>query len=86
MAKGYLELTVKFQKIGNKIKYTLPVKMYCERANTFIPNSMTLDKTDGLIVSWLGKKVDALFKTTSTIFKKVNLSEAYDFCDKPLSD
>ena len=86
MAKGYLELTVKFQKIGNRVKYTLPVKMYCERANTFIPNSMTLDKTDGLIVFWLGNNVDSLFKKTDKIFKKVNLSVAYDFCDKSLSD
>lgn len=78
-------LEVKFQKIGNKIKYMLPVKMYCEIGNTYIHNSMTLDKTDNLIVSWLGKNVDRLFKNTDTIFKKVNINQAYDKCDKPKS-
>lgn len=83
MPKEYLELEVKFQKIGNKIKYKLPVKMFCERMNTEIPNSMTLDKNDGLILSWLGRDVDSLFKKTNTIYKKVNLNQAYDYCDKP---
>lgn len=78
-------LEVKFKKIGNKIKYMLPVKMYCEIGKTYICNSMTLDKTDSLIVSWLGKNVDRLFKNTDTIFKKVNINQAYDKCDKPKS-
>ena len=84
MGKDFLELKVKFTKIGDKIKYQLPVKMFCERMNTEVPNSMTLDKTDGLIVSWLGD-VDKLFKNKKTIFKKVNINLAYDECDKPKS-
>jgi hypothetical protein len=76
-------LEVKFQKIGNRIKYKLPVKMFCERMNTEIPNSMTLDKTDALIINWLGKNVDSLFKKTKIIYKKVNINQAYDSCDKP---
>jgi hypothetical protein len=83
MAKGYLELEVKFKKIGNKIKYTLPVKMYCEIMQTEIQNTMTLDKNDGLIVSWLGKDIDGLFKNRDTIYRKVNINQAYDYCDKP---
>ena len=43
----------------------------------------TLDKNDGLIVSWLGKDIDALFKNRSTIYRKVNINQAYDYCDKP---
>jgi hypothetical protein len=83
MGKGHLELEVKFKKIGSKIKYQLPVKMFCERMNTEIPNSMTLDKTDCLIVNWLGRDTDSLFKKTNTIYRKVNLNQAYDNCDKP---
>jgi hypothetical protein len=84
MGKDFLELEVKFTKIGNKVKYQLPVKMFCERMDTEVPNSMTLDKTDSLIVTWLGD-VDKVFKTKKTIFKKVNINQAYDKCDKPKS-
>jgi len=38
MSKNSLILEVKFQKIGNRIKYTLPVAMYCERMKKDIPN------------------------------------------------
>lgn len=78
-----LTLEVKFEKIGNKIKYTLPVDMWCTRMNTYLPKSSTLDKTDGVIIVWLGKNVDKLFKTTNTIYRKVNLSQIYDPCDIP---
>jgi len=85
MAKGYLLLEVKFKKIGDKVKFTLPVKMECEKMECEIPNYMTLDKTDVLIITWLGKNVDSLFKKTDTIYKKVNISQVYDYCDKPKS-
>jgi len=84
MAKNLLELKVKFTKIGNKIKCQLPVKMFCEEMNSEIPNSMTLDKTDGIILSWFSD-VDKSFKSQKVIFKKVNLSLVYDKCDKPKS-
>ena len=84
MPKENLILEVKFQKIRNKVKYTLPVRMVCEHGNIEMPNSMTLDKKDGLIVSWLGD-VEKAFKKSTTIFKKVNINQAYDKCDKPKS-
>jgi hypothetical protein len=82
--KNCLVLKVKFTKIGNKVKYKLPVKMFCEQMNKEIPNSMNLDKTDLLIKTWLGD-VDKVFKNKTTIYKKVNLNMAYDKCDKPKS-
>lgn len=84
--KDALILEVKFQKIGNKIKYTLPVKMYCERMQNEIPNSATLDISDLVIKEWLGetKDVKKIFKKSTTIFRKVNLSLVYDKCDKPI--
>lgn len=84
MAKNALVLEVKFKKIGDKVKYTLPVRMICQHGQKELPNSMTLDKTDGLIVSWLGD-ADKAFKKRDTIYKKVNLGLAYDTCDKPKS-
>jgi hypothetical protein len=45
---------------------------------------MTLDKTDGLIVTWLGD-VDSVFKNRTCVIKKVNLNQLYDECDKPKS-
>lgn len=84
MPKDNLILEVKFEKIGNRIKYTLPTKMFCERMNTEIPNSQTFEKTDGLFKVWLGD-VDKAFKKSSTIFKKVNINQVYDRCDKPKS-
>jgi len=82
MAKGHLELEVKFTKLKNgKVKYQLPVKMVCSHGDTEIPNSMTLTKDDGLIKLWLGNS-DKAFGKRNVIFKKVNLSQAYDDCDK----
>lgn len=57
-----LFLVVRFTKIGNKIKYELPVRMFCTAMQREIPNSQCYDKTDGLYVSWLGRNIDKLFK------------------------
>lgn len=80
-----LKLIVKFEKIGNKIKYTLPVKMFCTRMNTELPNSQIFEKTDGLYRTWLGKNIDSLFKKRSVIYRKVLLNQIYDSCDVPKS-
>ena len=85
MTKNNLILEVKFKKIGNKVKYTLPVRMFCERMQNEISNSMTLDKKDQLLKWWLGNNIDNLFKKRNTIYKKVNLNYAYDSCDIPKS-
>ena len=82
--RNKLILEVKFRKIGNKIKYKLPVKMFCTTQNTELPNSATLDKNDCLIKTWLGN-TDRMFKYSNTIYKKVNLSQIYDKCDIPKS-
>lgn len=78
-----MKIIVKFTKIGNKVKYKLPFKMFCKRMQTFIANSGTLDKSDTLITSWLGKDSDSLFKKTKTVFVKVNMNQIYDKCDSP---
>lgn len=82
MPKDKLILEVKFTKIGNKIKYELPVRMFCERQNNEIANTMTLDKNDSTIIVWLGKNPDRLFKKSNVIFKKVFIGQVYDKCDK----
>lgn len=81
-----LSLTVKFTKIGNKIKYQLPVKMFCTRMNEYVANSMTLDKNDLVITGWLGNNVNDLFKIRNTIYKKVDIGQVYDDCDIPKSN
>lgn len=82
MPKDHLVLEVKFTKIGNKVKYKLPVRMFCTDMNNEIPNTMTLDKNDGLIKAWIGD-VDQAFKTKRVIYKKVIINYAYDRCDTP---
>lgn len=77
-------LRVKFTKIGNRIKYELPVKMYCTEMQTELPNSGTLDKTDCLYKVWLGD-VDKVFKKTNVIYKKVFIYQLYDPCDIPMT-
>ena len=85
MGKNKLILEVKFTKIGNKVKYTLPVRMFCKRMKNEISNSMTLNKNDQLLKWWLGNNIDDLFKKRNTIYKKVNLNYVYDYCDIPKS-
>lgn len=80
--KDSLELKVKFTKIGNKVKFKLPVRMFCVRMCNEVQNSMTLSKEDGLIKAWLGD-VDQVFKNNNTVIKKVCLNFVYDSCDKP---
>lgn len=80
--KGNLILEVKFQKIGSRIKYTLPVKMFCEKQDCEIPHTKTLDKNDNVIKTWLGD-TNRMFKYNNTIYKKVCLNLIYDKCDKP---
>jgi len=85
MSKNNLILEVKFTKIGNKIKFLLPVRMFCERMQNEISNTMILDKNDMLIKNWLGNNIDDIFKNRKTIYKKVCLNYLYDYCDKPKS-
>lgn len=79
--KNTLSLEVKFTRIGNMVKYNLPVRMVCDHCGE-IPNSQTLHKDDLLIVAWLGD-VEKAFRKRSVIFKKVILNRAYDSCDHP---
>lgn len=76
-------IQVKFTKIGNKIKYELPFNIYCTVMKKFDSRSKTLDKDDGLILTWLGTKqeIDKLFKNRNVIYKKVELVQKYDHCD-----
>jgi len=76
-------LQVKFTKIGHKIKFELPVKMFCEKMQKELPNSFTFDKTDLIFNSWK-INVDKAFKTSNVIFKKVDINQIYDECDKPI--
>ena len=85
MSKNNLILQVKFTKYGNKIKFMLPVRMFCDRMQNEISHTMTLNKNDQLFKHWLGNNIDDIFKNRKTIYKKVCLNYLYDYCDKPKS-
>lgn len=75
-----LWIKVKFTKIGNKIKYQLPCKLFCTEMNNEIQNSLTLDKNDRQIIYWLGTNPERLFKNRNSIIRKVNI-QPWDSCD-----
>lgn len=80
--KDNLIAEVKFTKFRNKVKVELPFGMTCTHSGNALPNSFTLDASDGLIQSWLGN-VHAAFNKAKSIKRKVNLNLAYDRCDLP---
>lgn len=81
--KRSFKVKVKFTKIGNKIKYELPFKIFCHRMERELPHTGTFDKTDMLYSVWIGD-VDKAFKKSNIIYRKVNLVQIYDDCDKPI--
>lgn len=83
LVKRSFKVKAKFTKIGNKIKYELPFKIYCHDMKRELPHTGTFDKNDGLYKSWIGD-VNKAFKNTNIIYRKVNLIQIYDDCDKPI--
>lgn len=79
-----MRVAVTFIPLGDMIKYRLRGRVYCRRQRTYIPNSQTYTKDDGVYIRiFKGKRnVRQFLHKNKPVTKVIELMDlGYDECD-----